>query len=1097
MSEYLTSLQTSIPQIISISALTGCFSRIGLLGYRDYCDENLLEWSGWLHQSSNGDQPDLVAKAKSIHPNGGGDYPEATKTGLAKAYEVMRVEATTIILLYTDAPPHVAVNTSAYETNSNHAREKKALSDPKSYGGFGPSFLDWVSACTVLRSGEKKAQVFCVLEPSMAWQYVGHYNYLCTMTGGSCIYLKDSKPASISKVTIEVLLAWMGVEKAGTSDATGKTELPADLSRYVNIENIKKIKDEDDKTANSFFATTSSGENKSKSAISANVTSVRMTAEVLKKYLPRKKTPVSDFANSWKTDAAYRVTAVEHLRKIIDSDVRAISVNPVFGSLWRAVCNDRTLDERDGLISAFGLQIERISNADEKAQMKAWLEESYDYTAEVRDIINSVPEKERFPCVCLDPTLSFVLPDTNLGDEDENKKPITAFRRDELLEIGRSCDFKILRRLGRILTRLTYVESAAKMPEHIAATSDEVPKIPMALASKEHGRQFWRILLHIILPGTMLSARPAALLAALSLRLGVEPLTQAAEREMLIWRNRWNDIEVPENWSVSCLSLLLDVDQVYRHRQQDLQASHGDEKKSSGLLKDNDRALFERLVAFKMLELNLDSTLMAQVGWTPEKTVGPIGPVVVCRACQYPRSVTIMGRSGKCGHCLYADYVSPEVREKCINIRVSKEDSELTPATWVECSVRTCRAQYVVYNLEALNVRPKCHYCRSQTALPVASRSDDPAPWVQCIQCLNRIIWPEAYRPSSFSKSDYQCPFCTPGRKTIVEIETTAKKISAENTVSWLIHDSETGTKDPFTNRSLYHTISTIGTDKFLSRIELFPPTKNPLNIKGKLIRNPTALISTLQDLISRRQTERAYCSLCFSTFHPTALNAACGRHGCLQRICRGCLSGWYGLNAPGRIINTAALSCPFCRRKPAARTLAKYGMGIHAVGNLAMAVQEQGHWIYTWCRGCGFAKQYMERVCARGMPPDVEGWACDSCREEEERRRLAAERERAERAVRDARMARDMQALEEAEVVRDLLRRTAEMTLRRAKECPGCGMLTEKVSGCDHITCTMEGCGAHWCYFCGEGFSEMRIYQHMRQAHGGYYGDDEGWDSD
>ena len=219
------------------------------------------------------------------------------------------------------------------------------------------------------------------------------------------------------------------------------------------------------------------------------------------------------------------------------------------------------------------------------------------------------------------------------------------------------------------------------------------------------------------------------------------------------------------------------------------------------------------------------------------------------------------------------------------------------------------------------------------------------------------------------------------------------------------------------------------------------PPTKNPLNIKGKLIRNPTALISTLQDLISRRQTERAYCSLCFSTFHPTALNAACGRHGCLQRICRGCLSGWYGLNAPGRIINTAALSCPFCRRKPAARTLAKYGMGIHAVGNLAMAVQEEGHWIYTWCRGCGFAKQYMERVCARGMPPDVEGWACDSCREEEERRRLAAERERAERAVRDARMARDMQALEEAEVVRDLLRRTAEMTLRRAKECPGCGM--------------------------------------------------------
>lgn len=36
MSHYLRSLNTSLPQIISVSALTGCFSRIGLLAYRDY-----------------------------------------------------------------------------------------------------------------------------------------------------------------------------------------------------------------------------------------------------------------------------------------------------------------------------------------------------------------------------------------------------------------------------------------------------------------------------------------------------------------------------------------------------------------------------------------------------------------------------------------------------------------------------------------------------------------------------------------------------------------------------------------------------------------------------------------------------------------------------------------------------------------------------------------------------------------------------------------------------------------------------------------------------------------------------------------------------
>jgi hypothetical protein len=172
--------------------------------------------------------------------------------------------------------------------------------------------------------------------------------------------------------------------------------------------------------------------------------------------------------------------------------------------------------------------------------------------------------------------------------------------------------------------------------------------------------------------------------------------------------------------------------------------------------------------------------------------------------------------------------------------------------------------------------------------------------------------------------------------------------------------------------------------------------------------------------------------------------------------------------------------------------------MGIHAVGNLAVAVQEQGSWIYAWCQECGFAKQYLERVCARGMPAEIEGWTCDVCREEEEMRKLRVEQEKVERAIRDARMARDLNALEEAEMMRDVLRRTGEMTLRRAKKCPGCGVVTEKVSGCDHITCMMNGCGAHWCYICGEGFPERLIYRHLNQVHKGYYGgDDEDWDSD
>ncbi len=46
MGHYLRSLNESLPEIIQISSLTGCFSRIGVLAYRDYIQGDLTEWSG-------------------------------------------------------------------------------------------------------------------------------------------------------------------------------------------------------------------------------------------------------------------------------------------------------------------------------------------------------------------------------------------------------------------------------------------------------------------------------------------------------------------------------------------------------------------------------------------------------------------------------------------------------------------------------------------------------------------------------------------------------------------------------------------------------------------------------------------------------------------------------------------------------------------------------------------------------------------------------------------------------------------------------------------------------------------------------------------
>ncbi|KAK2059024.1 hypothetical protein LY76DRAFT_592723 [Colletotrichum caudatum] len=184
--------------------------------------------------------------------------------------------------------------------------------------------------------------------------------------------------------------------------------------------------------------------------------------------------------------------------------------------------------------------------------MKIWLSESEDYAAEILDIIERVPEAQRFPYVFLEPTESFWTGDEDgilavkkggdEGNEDEerlNGPADTPFAREDLLEIGRSCDYRVLRRLGKVLTRLTYVNSESEVPSQIRA-ADQVPGLPMALATAQQRRTFWKVLLHLVLPGTMLAARPAALLAALALRMGIRPLRDAADQELLCFTNKWN-----------------------------------------------------------------------------------------------------------------------------------------------------------------------------------------------------------------------------------------------------------------------------------------------------------------------------------------------------------------------------------------------------------------------------------------------------------------------------------------------------------------------------------------------------------------------------
>jgi hypothetical protein len=458
--------------------------------------------------------------------------------------------------------------------------------------------------------------------------------------------------------------------------------------------------------------------------------------------------------------------------------------------------------------------------------------------------------------------------------------------------------------------------------------------------------------------------------------MGMKPLESVAYQELLSWQSKWAMLDIPETWNTNCLSLLLEADQ-----------------KAEGLwgpvLQEADRQLFKTLVEYKLLEFNLKTTLMAKVGWRPEKAMMPMGPVVVCKSCKYPRSVTMMSEKGMCGMCEPSGYRSDQKeddRKAWIDGRVSNEDNKLTPATWVECSIQTCRAQYILYFSDKLNVRPKCHYCR-QISLVAKNHPDykrrTVAPCVECTTCLSRMIWPHEYRPAGFDESSFECTGCLAKKCTIVNEETSPEKLLTENLdTTWLLRNVDNKIAQPLAGRSLFYVISAAGIEDFAQKVEVLPQTDKPLEfrIKGKLVRNPDELVASLREWVVSRRVQQGTCSLCFSDTSKRLLRPACLRRGCKEEVCEACMDSWYGLNARGRIINVAALSCPFCRRQPSAKV--NIPNELKFLGGLKDAVEESGSWIYAWCVACGLAKRFVERVCAAGAPPELSAWSCEECNE-------------------------------------------------------------------------------------------------------------------
>lgn len=134
MDRVIEGLAHVLPHIMHLASVVGhrLFERVGVLVYRDYSEAlGVLRWSAWFPLDSVADVGRLAEQVAEIRAFGGMDYPEAAKSAVDILINEI-VERPTVVIWYTDAPPHhhslaVRHHRAADMLNKNHAKEESAL----------------------------------------------------------------------------------------------------------------------------------------------------------------------------------------------------------------------------------------------------------------------------------------------------------------------------------------------------------------------------------------------------------------------------------------------------------------------------------------------------------------------------------------------------------------------------------------------------------------------------------------------------------------------------------------------------------------------------------------------------------------------------------------------------------------------------------------------------------------------------------------------------------------------------------------------------------------------------------------------------------
>lgn len=353
-------LQKALPELLAIASVTRTFNRIGVISYKDYVPRlpgtphnappvpqpEVVTWSGWNRRQ-------LGEWVKNIQAEGGADYPEAAKSALIKALEILgqpvevdpprpkEPKPTTIVLWYTDAPPHHKFNPGS----------PNRLMEIDAHRGIS---TDWVHLCK--SAAAAGMQVYPIV-PHMESTEISFYVMLAEITRGKCLMRYDSAQEAFGggdeirqlvKTTVQVILGLVGCS-VPVASIDGKVEVASNEVPLVPFE-LKNITNEDEGSYEYLPAMDKR---------SAKVTSLPriiwgpwrpsmlsqhdeegkhklILGPGFEQFGPDLDEGVFDRRYADPGEEEYREQTRVALRNVCESNVMALTYNPIFAQLWQA-----------------------------------------------------------------------------------------------------------------------------------------------------------------------------------------------------------------------------------------------------------------------------------------------------------------------------------------------------------------------------------------------------------------------------------------------------------------------------------------------------------------------------------------------------------------------------------------------------------------------------------------------------------------------------------------------------------------------------------------------------------------------------------------